>query len=60
MGGVIGEGQEGGSELNVRSNDGRMLWMDEMGMVRWITVANTPFELAGPRAMRVCAVPVVP
>lgn len=34
MGGVIGEGQVGGSELNVRNNDGRMLWMYEMKKIR--------------------------
>lgn len=30
MGGVIGEGKVGGRELNVRNNDGRMLWMHEL------------------------------
>jgi len=30
MGGVIGEGKVGGKELNVRNNDGRMLFTHEM------------------------------
>lgn len=30
MGGVIGEGKVGGKELNVRNNDGRMLWAHEV------------------------------
>lgn len=30
MGDVIGEGEVGGSELNVRNNDGRKLWTHQM------------------------------
>ena len=30
IGGVIGEGQVSGNELNVRNSDGRILWMHEV------------------------------
>lgn len=59
MGGDIGEGEVGGRELNARNNGGRMLWVCEMKNDPLDHYGNTPFELAGPRAMCVSAVPVV-
>lgn len=60
MGGVIGEGKVGGKELNVRNNDGRILWTDEMKSNPLVcAVGDIPFKSARPRAMRIGAIPVV-
>lgn len=59
MGGVSGEGQVSGSKLNVRNKGGRMLWVCETKNDPSKHRGNTPFELAGPRAACVGAIPVV-
>lgn len=47
MGGVIGEGEAGGKELNVRNNDGRMLWAQR--------VRNEPLKCIGTHTLQVGA-----
>jgi len=54
MGGVIGEGDVSGKELNVRNNDGRKLWTHEVnkGPLMYSGGHTLPVDAARPRVCR--------